>query len=221
MELFAAVDIVSTVAEFVDDNQYLFFASVSRGWRDVWGKRPTVTKALTADTSVPQLSLSFECGLRRTAAVCETVAGLGRLDLLRRARAMGCQWNENTCYVAAKAGHLHVLVWARQNGCRWGRNTAMGAARTSVEAAEGGHVHVLQWLRDNGCALGPSTCAGAARFGSSEKIEQPLYNCIGFKGSVKYERSRLSERVWRNLTSACMLVRRSLCNTRGPSCQAS
>ncbi|CAN0070233.1 unnamed protein product, partial [Ectocarpus fasciculatus] len=96
----ANVYVMSYLAEFVDDNQYLFFASVSRGWRDVWGKRPTVTKALTVDTSVSQLLLSFECGLRRTAAVCETVAGMGRLDLLQRARAMGCQWNENTCYVA-------------------------------------------------------------------------------------------------------------------------
>ena len=35
--------VIHEVVEFVDDGQYLFFALVSRGWRDAWGKRPTTT----------------------------------------------------------------------------------------------------------------------------------------------------------------------------------
>ena len=41
----------------------------------------------------------------------------GHLEVLRWARANGCQWDERTCYAAAERGHLDVLKWARANGC--------------------------------------------------------------------------------------------------------
>lgn len=151
-------DITFYLSKFVDDKQYLFFASVSRGWRAAWGKRPTATAALTADTSASQLSLSFECGLRRNVAVCSTVARLGRLDLLQSARAKNCPWNEETCFAAAERGYLHVLEYARSHGCRWGRDTPMAAASS-------GHIHVLEFLSDQGCKFDVSTCFEAARSG--------------------------------------------------------
>jgi hypothetical protein len=48
-------------------------------------------------------------------------AGVGHLDVLRWARANGCEWDEGTCYAAAGGGHLAVLQWARANGCPWGK----------------------------------------------------------------------------------------------------
>lgn len=151
-------DVVSYLVEFVDHKQYLFFASVSRGWRAAWGKRPTVTTALTTDTSVSQLSLSFDCGLRRTVAICSAVARRGRLDLLQTARAKKCPWNEDTCFAAAERGFLPVLEYARSNGCRWGRDTP-------VAAASGGHIHVLEFLAEQGCRFDVRTCFEAARSG--------------------------------------------------------
>lgn len=92
-----ATDILSYLAGFVDSNGLLFFTSVSRDWRRAWGyQRPTATAVLTANTSVSQLLCSVKCGLDRTAAVCGSIAELGKLDLLECAKENGFPWDETT-----------------------------------------------------------------------------------------------------------------------------
>ncbi|CAN0305495.1 unnamed protein product [Pylaiella littoralis] len=104
------VDITAYLVEFVHDKQYLYFASVSRGWRDAWGqKRPAVTTAVIVDTSVSQLLCSIACGLGRTTAVCTAISTLVRLDLLQCARENDYPWDWMTCSTAAKGGHIDVL----------------------------------------------------------------------------------------------------------------
>lgn len=133
-------DITSYLAEFVDDNQYLYFALVCRGWRTAWGRRrPAVTKALTTHSTGPQLLYSFECGLGRSAAVCDTAARLGRLDLLQIARARGCPFGLKTSANAAEEGHLAILKYLRRHGCPWNWTTYQAAAR-------GGHRNILEWM---------------------------------------------------------------------------
>lgn len=88
--LAASADIISHLAEFVHDKQFLYFASVSRGWRDSWGQeRPTATAAVMAETSVSKLLYSIECGVGRTAKMCGAMAELGRLDVLQCAQEHG------------------------------------------------------------------------------------------------------------------------------------
>lgn len=132
-------DITSYLLEFVDDNEFLFFALVSRGWRTAWGRRPTVTKALTTYSTVSQLLFSFECGLGPSAALCDTAARLGRLDLLQIARARGCPFGLKTSANAAEAGHITILKYLRRNGCPWNWTTYQAAAR-------GGHRNILEWM---------------------------------------------------------------------------
>ncbi len=64
----------------------------------------------------------------------------GHLEVLKWARANGCQWNSFTCAYVADGGHLEVQQWARANGCKWN-------SFTRVFAAQGGHLKVLQWAR--------------------------------------------------------------------------
>lgn len=154
--LVTKADIVSHLSGFVHDNQHLFFASVCCGWKHAWGRRPTATQAVTADTSVSQLRRSFESGLGRTNAVCDAAARLGRLDLLQSARAGGCPWSSSTMRWAAWGGHLGVCQWAKQAGCPWSKDTCSWAALR-------GHQHVLFWARSNGCVWDESTCSEAAR----------------------------------------------------------
>lgn len=140
--LLEGADITSYLAEFVDESRYLFFALVSRGWRAAWGRRRTATKALATDSSVSQLLYSFECGLGRSAAVCDTAARLGRLDLLQIARARGCPFGLRTSANAAEAGHLTILKYLRRNGCPWNWTTYQAASR-------GGHRDILEWMCAN------------------------------------------------------------------------
>lgn len=132
-------DIASYLAEFVDVNQYLFFALVCRGWRAAWGRRPTVTRALTPYSTVSQLLYSFECGLGQSSAACDTAASLGRLDLMQIARARGCPFGLKTSANAAGKGHLKILKYLRGNGCPWNWTTYQAAAR-------GGHRNILEWM---------------------------------------------------------------------------
>eukprot|EP00752_Nemacystus_decipiens_P005861 g5295.t1 len=99
-------DIIDCLVHFVDDEQHLFFAGVSRGWRSAWGERPPYTRAVTVHTTLPQLRQCFECGQPLEANVCRAIAALGKLTLLQCARASGCPWDADTCSQAAKNGHL-------------------------------------------------------------------------------------------------------------------
>ena len=95
---------------------------------------------------------------------CAWAAEGGHLEVLQWARANGCEWDWATCERAALGGHLEVLRWARENGCEWDKDTCAGAAR-------GGHLEVLQWARENGCEWNASTCAWAYRGGHLEVLQ--------------------------------------------------
>lgn len=144
------VDVITHVSGFVDDKDFLFFALVCKTWKNVWGQRPTNTKAVTPTTSVSQLSYSFGCGLRPTTTVCAAAIEIGRLDLLRCARANQCPWQGDLCELAAEAGDLDLLQWSRTRGYPWGPKTCALLAR-------GGHLKALQWCRKNGCSWDKTT----------------------------------------------------------------
>ncbi|CAM9804586.1 unnamed protein product, partial [Pylaiella littoralis] len=137
------VDIITHMAKFVDDEEFLFFALVCRKLRYVWGQRPTNTMALRPATSVSQLSYSFECGLGRNTAVCTTTIEMGRRDLLRCAMANDCPWSGDVIELAAEAGDLELLQWARTRNSPWGPETC-------ALLAKGGHLTALQWCRKHG-----------------------------------------------------------------------
>lgn len=139
-------DIVSHLAEFVADGQFLFFASVCKGWRSCWGDRSKATKAITADSSTAQLHFCFDCGLTRSQLVSTAAARVGRMDLLLNARASGCDSDAGTCAAAAAGGHLEIIVFLRANGCPW-------RDMTYIWAADHGHLHVIQYAFHNGCPL--------------------------------------------------------------------
>ena len=87
-----------------------------------------------------------------------TIAAEGNLELLKWARAKGCEWDKLVCQYAARNGDLKMLQWARTNGCEWETCTSYGGARN-------GHLHVLQWARANGCPWNVWTCSHAAYAG--------------------------------------------------------
>jgi hypothetical protein len=133
---------------------------------------------------------------------CEGAAKGGHLDVLKWARANGCEWDEDTCVEAVKGGHLEVLQWARENGCEWSERTCEEAAwgkellgghawgprldvlqwlrangcpwdaSTCMGAADGGHLEVLKWARENGCEWDEDTCEAAARGKQQQMLEE-------------------------------------------------
>ena len=86
---------------------------------------------------------------------CKLAAMDGNLEMLKWARAHGCEWDSNTCAHAALGGHLEVLQWLRENGCQWDELTCTWAAAK-------GHLEVLKWARANGCQWDRRICVLAA-----------------------------------------------------------
>ena len=164
--------VIHEVVKFVDDGQYLFFALVSRGWRDAWGKRTATTSYVKSYTSVSQMQYGFKCGLPRK-NICAAAARVGNMEILRFARSSGFPWNSVVCTYAALGGHLEVLQWARSNGCGWCTSTCYGAARA-------GRLEVLQWSRANGCEWDATTCFEAEWEGHLEVLQWARAN--GCKG---------------------------------------
>ena len=139
-------NIASHLAEFVPPDQFLHFVSACKGWKACWGDRPSVTRAITSDTSIAQLRFSFDCGLTWSGKFSTACAASGRLDLLAHARASGCGSGEETCATAAAAGSLPILEFLRAKGCKWNDSAFL-------DAAEHGHLDVIKWLLLNGCPL--------------------------------------------------------------------
>lgn len=162
-------DIISHLAAFVDAKDFLFFASVCKRWKNAWGERPTHTMALTPATSVSQLSYSFECGLGRTTAVCDTCIAMGRLDLLRCAMANNCPWLGDVCRLAAETGDLETLQWARTRNYPWGPETC-------ALLAKGGHLSALKWCRQHGCPWDKETLQEAEWGDQDDVVEWAVAN---------------------------------------------
>jgi hypothetical protein len=104
------------------------------------------------------------CPWQRT-ATCQTLARIGRLEVLVWAREIGCPWDEDVCARAAEAGNLEVLKWAREHDCPW------HAVSMCDIAASAGHLDVLQWVREHGCPWAAHTlyvrCSGRAPEGAA------------------------------------------------------
>jgi len=140
-------DVLSVLVRFVPGDQFLFFAPVSRIWREAWpSQHPTVTGATSSPyLSVSQLEESLEAGLPRDRVeLCTALARRGNLELLQLARERGCAWGAATCAAAARGGYLEVLQWCKYNGCPWSEDTLSFASR-------GGFLEVVQWARGFGC----------------------------------------------------------------------
>eukprot|EP00903_Cladosiphon_okamuranus_P018586 g17109.t1 len=121
-----------SLAQFVPDTQYLFFATVCKGWRAAWGDRPTLTSHVSPDSSLSQLRYSIANGLpKRGVDLCTSLSRLGKLDLVRYSRTKGyCyNWNWRTTATLARAGDLKLLKMAVRNGCEWNQTTTAPAAR--------------------------------------------------------------------------------------------
>ncbi len=101
-----------------------------------------------------------------------TCAWVGRhLDVLKWARANGCDWDARTCAYAAAGGHLDVIKWARANGCEWD-------AKTGAYAFEGRHLEVLKWAWANGCDLDAWTCALVAQDGHLSVLKWAVWSIL-------------------------------------------
>jgi len=80
---------------------------------------------------------------------CANAAAGRHLEVLRGARAHGCDWgssdvdSDHDCAaLAARCGYLEVLEWLSENDYEW------DDLWTCACSAVGGHLNVLKWLRE-------------------------------------------------------------------------
>lgn len=145
-------DIIGYLACFVEPDQFLFFASVSRAWREAWGgtrRPPFETRMVTSHTTVSQLTCGLDCGFPyHPETVCEAAALLGNLVLLQWVMNADDAGNgllplcEGPVYSSYGDGSHNI-----DNDDDDHSKDNNHDDRTGVcdKAAEGGHLHVLRW----------------------------------------------------------------------------
>lgn len=154
------LDIICTFLQFVGEGQFVFCAPVSTNWKKGWGNHPTVTRWITADSSMSQLLYGFKCGLPRDLPeLCRALASCCKVELLECAREHGCPWDERPCRFAAAGENLTTLQWARENDSPWDAWTCQSAAVHGSSVGPGkwlsvtrAHVRSRRGRRALGCS---------------------------------------------------------------------
>lgn len=146
--------------------------------------------AATALASIARLEWSLAIGCP-SLDICALAARRGSLELLQRARQLGCPWGLSVTANAVEGGYAELMLWAVQNGCSWSSLTLQKAAscqnfsllRAAVEAgcpcdhgaaeavAATGNRQELEWLRSRGCPWGVCTFSSAAWSGSIQLVQ--------------------------------------------------
>lgn len=156
-------DIIAHVIQFVECENFLFIATVSRTWRSVWGKRAKNTSRRVVVQSASRLAwVRKEIG-REDTKMCAVAAEGGNVDALKMCRKNGYQWDATTCERAARKGHINILRSCRESTSRSKR--CPWNAKTCASAAKAGRLEVLYWCRINGCPWDEETTASAAAGG--------------------------------------------------------
>jgi len=108
----------------------------------------------------------------------------GHLEVLKWARAKGCDWNPNTCKIASAEGHLDVLRWAVAHGCPWESHVCVVVARFA------GHKHVIDWISATEKANGTSVLHLEPQHESCDESDDEDYHVYRTPaGKWRYQRS--------------------------------
>lgn len=103
---------------------------------------------------------------------CTPLAENGLWESLKKARALGYEWNEYTFVVAVATAvsvpnphvNIDIMEWLRTNGCPWG-------VRVTNAAAAAGPLEHLIWLIDNGCPVASDIVEAAVLGGNLETLK--------------------------------------------------
>ena len=82
--------------------------------------------------------------------ICQLIAEMDDLELLKFVRKYNFSWDDNTGYAAAKNGNFEMVKWICYNNCP----TDMICSG----AAEGGHIDILIWGHKKKYSLGSNIC---------------------------------------------------------------
>ena len=161
-------DTTSEVLAYCPDNDFLFLAGVSRGWKSSWErsarpKRTSVSLATATASRVEDVldQPSFHAASSHLGGVLCLAAQAGNLGGLRAAaEKIGDGWASlgaavTMTGIAASEGHLDVLRWAVSEGC----GLSVHTMRCAIER---GHLDVVRWGSERGCPWPPDACRLAA-----------------------------------------------------------
>jgi hypothetical protein len=75
--------------------------------------------------------------------LCSIVVLYNNLHLLKWAREISFDWDENTCLNIGHIGNLEILKWALENGCPWNWSILHNVIKK-------GRLDILKWAFENG-----------------------------------------------------------------------
>ena len=62
----------------------------------------------------------------------------GHLDVIKRLKCSGFEWDSEVCSNASLGGNIEILIFALENGCPWSNSVITNAALR-------GHLNIIEW----------------------------------------------------------------------------
>jgi hypothetical protein len=153
-------DLLMRILTSVGPGHWLFLATVSSFWRDVYatvaGRKMQTAGIYTREfICIPQMtlyssvfaspSLVHEFGVYCSmAAPHYSAARHGTAAGIAAAHELGMKYSVTAMRGAVECNELAAVQFLHGQGCPWDETVAQAAARR-------GHVNVLRWLREHGC----------------------------------------------------------------------
>ena len=78
-----------------------------------------VAENIFENGSFEMLDWILENKITISATACTYIASYGRLDVLKKVKEYGCEWDFNVCRIAMYFGYVDIVRWAHNNKCEW------------------------------------------------------------------------------------------------------
>jgi hypothetical protein len=229
--------ILQRVLSFVGPGHWLFLATVSRLWKELYARvaanelsklscnddpeeeeeeegslmcAPQMTLYSAVFSSPARVKLAQQCGLDNSTAAYQCSAGMhSSTDTLAAAQELGMNYTHFTMMGAAKGNQLPVLQFLHALGCPL--HEAVAAA-----AAKRGDLKMLRWLREQGCKWDDwYICDYAASSGNIEMAawvkQEPYMVCDHYAMIAAAAKGH---------TAMCEYLRAELCPWAAEACEA-
>lgn len=167
---FQVRDLNSEILEYVDQDSFLFYATVCKEWSSAWSvsSRDTKTDVGSGESSVSQIEECVKLGIETvTLPMLTTVASSGDLDLLKRmCLRLGSLVGDGRVLTAAVSScNMEMVEWLfYDQQC----STAFDPLDT---AANRGNIAMYKWLREREGVRTFLTASKAAENGHLDMIK--------------------------------------------------
>jgi|SaaInlV_165m_DNA_2_1040747.scaffolds.fasta_scaffold10610_2 hypothetical protein len=149
------IELQDYILSYIEEDWHHIIMSVSRLWYHIIARQRKIknmdcytrkTPICIAIQSISLLNWALEeQGLPKNKLICKYAILNQKLNVLKWARSINCEWDLWSCMYAVESKNKEILEWIHNNGCPWGWWTI-------ISTVEQNNIDMLKWLYSQKCA---------------------------------------------------------------------